>query len=105
MTSSHRLRPVVPQKKIYLIKEEALRNTLEEALRLKKDKENVSTFTDRYNNQMFFVLTEEQFRFMIEEKKKEGAQAFWRDWKKYVLSNDLKKRLEINGGDGNSSDD
>lgn len=78
-------------RKRYLIKEEALRDVLENALKLKKDKENVSTFIDRYNNQMFFVLTEEQFYLIISNVKNQSNQL-------YPQNNTQDKKEEIANG-------
>jgi len=45
----------------FSIKKDCLDKTLNDSLKLKEDIENVSSFKDNYNNQLFFVLTEEQF--------------------------------------------
>jgi len=46
-----------------------IESVMEDAKKLKEDKDNVASMTDRFNKQLYYVLTEEQFDLMFKNKK------------------------------------
>lgn len=82
----------------YLIKEEALRKTLENAIRVEDSLEEVSSLIDHFNKKMFFVLTEKQFNSIVLDRERKRVNKFWGDWKEYGLTKNVKDKYNISRG-------
>lgn len=71
----------------YLIKEQALNKTINDALKLKDDLNNFSSFKDHSTNQLFFVCTSEQLYKVLDKFKSDL------DLNKNIYLEDLKNLL------------